>query len=180
MVQRAVGVAGPHGGEIGRQQRAGLGRQRGIEQAADAVAPFAGAAGFLRGEIVEAGAGMDVDHPERGRFAAQMHQHAGENRVLEYVGEAAGMKGVAVVHGAPRTPRSRNVEDPSEEAMGESQGISEPEGIEGWPTIGRRAAGRPAPVSRRAPAASPAGRAGRSDGRSRHNHGTGGPATGRS
>ncbi len=61
--------------------------------------PFAAARGFRAGEVVEAGAGMGVDDAESGRLAAQVMQNAAEHGVLEHVGEAAGMEGVAIVHG---------------------------------------------------------------------------------
>ena len=41
---------------------------------------------------------MGVDHPERGRLAAQMHQDARQHRMLDDVGRTAGVKGVAIVH----------------------------------------------------------------------------------
>ena len=41
---------------------------------------------------------MGVDHAERRRLLAQMHEDAREHRVLDDVGEIAGMEGVAIVH----------------------------------------------------------------------------------
>jgi hypothetical protein len=42
---------------------------------------------------------MGVDHPERRRLLAQVGQDAGNDDVLDHIGEVAGVKGVAVVHG---------------------------------------------------------------------------------
>ena len=41
---------------------------------------------------------MGVDDTEGRRLRTQMHQDANEHRVLDDVGEIAGMKGVAIVH----------------------------------------------------------------------------------
>ena len=48
---------------------------------------------------------MRVDHAEGGRLVAQMHQDAREHRVLDDIGEIAGVKGVAIVHRAPARAR---------------------------------------------------------------------------
>ena len=50
-------------------------------------------------EIVAAGAGMGVDDAERRRLGAQVHQNADQHRVLDDIGEVAGVKGVAIIHG---------------------------------------------------------------------------------
>ncbi len=57
-------------------------------------------AGLGTAEIVEAGAGMGVDHAERRGLFAQVQQHAAEHGVLDDVGEVAGVIGVTVVHRA--------------------------------------------------------------------------------
>ena len=49
-------------------------------------------------EIVAAGAGVGVDEAERRLLLGEIDENAGEDRVLEDVGEIAGVKGVAVVH----------------------------------------------------------------------------------
>jgi len=41
---------------------------------------------------------MGVDDAEGRRLGAQMEQDAHQHRVLEHVGEAAGVEGVAIVH----------------------------------------------------------------------------------
>ena len=41
---------------------------------------------------------MGVDDAERGRLLAQVMQDTAQHRVLEDIGEAAGMEGVAVIH----------------------------------------------------------------------------------
>ena len=62
-------------------------------------APLAAAARLGAGEIIAAGAGMGIEDAERRRLRAQMQQDAHEHRVLEDIGEVAGVKGVAIVHG---------------------------------------------------------------------------------
>jgi len=70
--ERAAGIARErpcavdlaHRREIGRQDRSSVGRQPGVDDAADAGPPFAGLEGGLRTEIVEAHAGMRVDDAE--------------------------------------------------------------------------------------------------------------------
>ena len=70
--------------EIGRQQRGHRRRQRRGREPLDAVVPFAAAARLRTGQVVEAGAGMGVDHAERRRLVAQIMQNAAEHRVLEH------------------------------------------------------------------------------------------------
>jgi hypothetical protein len=65
-------------------------------------AGLAAPARFRAGQIVDAGAGMRVDHAEGGVLCAQMLQDQAQHRVLEDVGKAAGMKGVTVVQSRPR------------------------------------------------------------------------------
>ena len=62
------------------------------------VEPFAAAARFVAFEIVEAGAGMGVDDAEGGRLLLQIGQDAHQHDVLDDIGEAAGVKGVTIVH----------------------------------------------------------------------------------
>src|SRR5262249_51402734 len=93
-------IGGADGRKIGGEQRADVTRQLGVDQPTDAVAPFTGADGGLGGEIVEAGARMGGDHAEGRRLLAEMHQDAGEHRMLEHVGEVAGVEGVTIVHRA--------------------------------------------------------------------------------
>jgi hypothetical protein len=67
---------------------------------ADAIAPFAGAAGSLACQIVDADAGMAVEDAERRRLGLEALNHPGEHDVLQDVGMISGVKGVAVVHAA--------------------------------------------------------------------------------
>jgi hypothetical protein len=54
---------------------------------------------------------MSVDETERTFLAGQINEDAGQNRVLENVGEIAGMKGVAVVdRNDPSIPRLPDLE----------------------------------------------------------------------
>ena len=64
----------------------------------DAGVPFAAAARFLASEIVETRARMRVDHPKGGGLGEKMSENARERRVLDDVGEVAGVEGVTVVH----------------------------------------------------------------------------------
>ena len=98
--QPSGAVAGGDRVEIGSKQRAGARCDRRAHEPVDAVAPFAAAPRLLSGEVVTAGAGMGVDDAERRRFLAQMHEDAHQHRVLDHIGEIAGVKGVAIIHGA--------------------------------------------------------------------------------
>src|SRR5271165_4649248 len=49
-------------------------------------------------EVIAPGAGMRVDEAERRRLASEVDEDARQNRVLDDVGEIAGMEGVAIVH----------------------------------------------------------------------------------
>ena len=73
-------------------------RRRRVQQAVDALAPFAGALGGAGGQVVAAGARMGVQHEDRRRFALQRVDQPDQQRVLHAVGETAGVEGVAVVH----------------------------------------------------------------------------------
>src|SRR5262247_1384635 len=73
-------------------------RNRRRDKAADAGVPLTAAARLLAAEIVEARAGMRIDCPKCCGLAAKMSENARERRVLDDVGEVAGMEGVAVVH----------------------------------------------------------------------------------
>ena len=97
MAQFAAMIAGAHHRQIGRDEFGRIGRQRRADKPADAVAPFASAARLLAGKIVEALARMGVDHAERRWLLPEVGKDAGNDDVLEHIGEIAGMKGVAVV-----------------------------------------------------------------------------------
>jgi len=84
--------------QIRPEQRPYRRSQRHPGEATDAGAPFAGAARIRTSEIVEAGAGMRVDHPERLRLLTQMNQDAREHGVFDHIGEIAGMECVTIVH----------------------------------------------------------------------------------
>ena len=75
--------------------------RRVVEEAGDAVAPFAGALGRAGEEVVASDAGVGVEHENRGGLAQQRVQHPDEQRVLHAVGGVAGVEGVAIVHVAP-------------------------------------------------------------------------------
>ena len=74
-------------------------RKSRLHQPGDAGQPFAAAARFIAGEIVDPGAGMGVDDAERRRLFLQIGQNAHQHDVLDDVGKAAGVKGVTVIHG---------------------------------------------------------------------------------
>ena len=86
--------------EIGRQQRRHRRGQIGRQKPLDALVPFAAAVRFPPGKIVEPGAGMGVDHPERRGLGAQIMQDAAKHRMFEHIGEITGMKSVAIVQRA--------------------------------------------------------------------------------
>ena len=95
-----VAVALPHRREdrpIGRDQRLDLGRE-GLAEPVDAAAPFLRPLGRVGAEVVEPGAGMGVDRPERRRLDPKMDEDARQDDVLHHVGEVAGVEGVAIVH----------------------------------------------------------------------------------
>ena len=64
---------------------------------ADAVAPFAAALRFGRGQIVSAAARMRVEHEKRRRLLMQMFKQHEQNDVLMHISKVSGMKGVAIV-----------------------------------------------------------------------------------
>src|SRR5262249_56043388 len=99
------GVERGPGMEIGLEQRAHRRRDRRGDQALDAGVPFAAAARFLAGKIVEAGARMSVDNAEGCGLDRKVCQDAGKRGVLDDVGEVAGVKGVAGVHRARSSRR---------------------------------------------------------------------------
>ena len=92
-------IEGPDDVEIGLDQRQRGFRKSRLHHPRDAGQPFAAAARFVAGEIVDAGAGMGVDDAKGGRLFLQIDQDAHQHDVLDDVGEAAGVKGVTVVHG---------------------------------------------------------------------------------
>jgi hypothetical protein len=65
----------------------------------NAILPFGTAGRFRAAQVIEAGAGVGIDDPESRRLVAQMHQDAGEHRMLDDVGGTTGVKGVAIIHG---------------------------------------------------------------------------------
>ena len=95
-----VAVALPHRREdrpVGRDQRLDLGRE-GLAEPVDAAAPFLRPLGRVGAKVVEPGAGMRVDRPERRRLELKMDEDARQDDVLHHVGEVAGVEGVAIVH----------------------------------------------------------------------------------
>ena len=94
----SLGVERPQRRQIGLQQ-GGDGRRRlGVLQPGDAVAPFARAPRLFPREVVTPGARMRVDEAQRRGLARQIDENAREQRMLEHVGEIAGVKRMAVVH----------------------------------------------------------------------------------
>ena len=79
--------------QIATDRRTALGHQ-----SADAVSPFTCPIGECAGEIIKTSTGMRVDHAIGLRFLVQVEQDAGENCVLEYIREVAGMEDMAIVH----------------------------------------------------------------------------------
>jgi hypothetical protein len=96
--QRLGRVERRHDPEIGREQGFRRLRQLGLRQFGDTVAPFAGLLRFFGRQVVKAGAGMGVDHPERFVLALEIVEDARQHRVFDHVGEIARVIAVAVVH----------------------------------------------------------------------------------
>ena len=111
------GVARTQGLQIGFDQFARLGGERLGVEPADALQPFATAAGLLAMQIVEPDAGMGVDVAKGRVLAAEMQQDARQQDMFEDIREIAGVEGVAIVHApvwgrrpaaaSPRTWRTR-------------------------------------------------------------------------
>src|SRR5580704_10449398 len=102
----AFGVMRADGSKIGAQEL-GDRRGRGTRQnPGDSLAPLRRTLRLGARQIESARPGMGVDETE-GRFlAGNINENAGQNGVLEHVGEIAGMKGVSVVdRNDPPTPR---------------------------------------------------------------------------
>ena len=101
----ALGVVRADGFKIGAQE---LGDRRwwaARQNSCDPVTPFWRAFRLRAGEIESARPGMGVDETERAFLAGQINEDAGQNGVLEHVGEISGMKGVAIVdRNDPRLP----------------------------------------------------------------------------
>ncbi len=69
-----------------------------LDQSADPVAPFAGFLRLFRTQVVEADTRMRVDDTESLVLALQIFDDAGQDGVLDHIGEVSGMIGVAIVH----------------------------------------------------------------------------------
>ncbi|MCY1244974.1 hypothetical protein D9M72_580770 [compost metagenome] len=70
-----------------------------LPQPGDALLPFAGAAGLVAPQVVQADAGMAVEIGERRVLARHQGEQTGEDDVFQQVGVVAGVVGVAIVHG---------------------------------------------------------------------------------
>src|SRR3984957_8716636 len=93
----AFGVMRADGFKIGAQE---LGDRRGPgtrQNPGDSLAPLRRTLRFLARQIAPARPRVCVDETEGGFLAREINENAGQNRVLEHVGEIAGMKGVSVV-----------------------------------------------------------------------------------
>jgi len=75
-----------------------VGGHRRTDEPADSVTPFAAALRLNSGEIVASGTGVGVDDAERRRLLAQVREDAHQHRVLDHIGEVAGMKDVTIIH----------------------------------------------------------------------------------
>ncbi len=94
-MQRTIGIARAHGGEIIRQ----FGQRIHVPQAPNAVTVLAGFLRRLAAEIVSARAGMRIQVAERRVFPMQGLEQQGKHDVLEDVGKIAGVEGMAVIQG---------------------------------------------------------------------------------
>src|SRR5690606_22441975 len=95
VAQLAIGVHRPHHLQIGFYR---IRQLRGLPQATDTLQVFAGAAGLVALQIVEAESGVAVEVGEGRLLLRQQGEQAGQHQVLEHIGVIAGMEGVAVVH----------------------------------------------------------------------------------
>ena len=84
--------------EIGGQQLRDFALRPRLQQSGDAVAPFRRTPSRLAVEIVAPRARMGVDEAERGFLAGEIGEQTRQERVLENVGEIAGVEDVAIVH----------------------------------------------------------------------------------
>ena len=100
--QRSVGIARADRIDVAPQRRGRIGI---IEHPPDAVAPFAGLAGFHIVERVAAASRVRVEMAQRLFLRGHRVQHRQQDRVLEHVREVAGMEGVAVIHASVRCIR---------------------------------------------------------------------------
>src|SRR5580704_12264787 len=93
----AFGVMRADGFKIGAQELGDRCRRGTRQNPSDSLAPLRRTLRFLARQIEAPGAGMGVDEAEGAFLSGQTDEDAGQNRVLERVGEIAGMKGVSVV-----------------------------------------------------------------------------------
>src|ERR1700722_19525705 len=104
----ALGAMWADGFKIGAQELGDRRGRAGRQDASDAVAPFRRSLRLRARQIESARPGVGVDETERAFLAGQINENAGQNGVLEHVGEIAGMKGVSVVdRNDPPIPRPR-------------------------------------------------------------------------
>src|SRR5208337_2329530 len=102
---RAARVEWADRADIGFEQRREPGGRRSSQEPRHAVAPLRRALRLGAGKVVAAGAGARVDEAERRILAGEIDEDARQDRVLEHVGETAGVEGVAVVHGVDLSAR---------------------------------------------------------------------------
>ncbi len=93
----ALGVVRADGFKIGAQELGDRRGRAGRQNPRDPLAPFRRALRLLARQIESARPGMGVDETEGAFLAGQINEDAGQNGVLEHVGEIARMKGMAIV-----------------------------------------------------------------------------------
>jgi hypothetical protein len=93
-------IRGANGVEEWLQKVRYFGFETRVEQPSDTVLPLTGPLRLFGRQIVETDAGMGVDHPEGFVLELQIFDDAGEDRMLDHIGEVPGVIGVAVVHGS--------------------------------------------------------------------------------
>src|SRR6202453_3813992 len=102
----ALGIVRSDGFKIGAQKVGDRRRWVGLQNPCDPLAPFRRSLRLRARQIESARPGVRVDETEGALLAGQINENAGENRVLEHVGEIAGMKGMAIVdRNSPPVPR---------------------------------------------------------------------------
>ncbi len=70
----------------------------GLHQLADALKPFAGFLRLLGGKVVEADAGMRVEHAEAAILLLHVADQPRQHGMFQHIGKIARMVDVAVVH----------------------------------------------------------------------------------
>ena len=94
----AVGVVRADGFQVGREQVRNRLRRRRFQEPRDPVAPFRRAPRLRALEVITPCARVGVDEAEGRVLAPEVDKNARQERMLDDIGETAGVKAVTVVH----------------------------------------------------------------------------------